>query len=103
MAVARALIHMTDSFSRSQATDALDQLVDQLLICGGVLSQIIGHMIQTEAAGRFTPDAAPIPESAHAVIRDAIGDAMRRHQDREINAAARIIDKAAHAICETSS
>jgi len=55
---------MTEPIDSFQPPDALDELVEQLLECGAVLSQIISHMVRFQAGGRAAPDAAPIPEVA---------------------------------------
>jgi hypothetical protein len=78
----------------------LDELTTQLLACGGVLSQIISHMVQTEAAGRSAPDAAPIPEVAHALIREVIGTMAAAHPAAEIKMTASIIGEITNAISE---
>jgi hypothetical protein len=39
---------MSDRPSNSHQRDALDELVDQLLECGAVLSQIVGQMIKAQ-------------------------------------------------------
>lgn len=94
------LIVMTDQLAGSEPRDALDELVDQLLDCGSVLSQIVGHMIRVEAAGLSAPDAAPIPEIAHGVLRDALGGIRGRHPDHDLTIAATIIEQATHAMSE---
>lgn len=91
---------MNDHLSPSRPGDALDELTDQLLECGAALSQIIGHMIKSQASGRSAPDAAPIPEIAHGVIRSVLEDLADRHSDGQIEAAARIIQEATSEICE---
>jgi hypothetical protein len=83
-----------------QPPDALDDLVTQLLEVGAVLSQIISHMVEFQAAGRSAPDAAPIPEAAHATIRDALRNLRRHHSKRDIKVAAAIVGEATAAICE---
>jgi hypothetical protein len=82
---------------RSQA--AVAELAGQLLGCGAVLSQIITHMVKTQAAGESAPDAAPIPTVAHELVGDAITDLTRRHSDEELQAAATIVREATDAIC----
>jgi hypothetical protein len=94
-----ALIVMTDQIPDSPPSDKLDELVDQLLDCGAVLSQIVGHMIRADSAGLSAPDAAPIPEVAHGVIRDALQDLPERHPDHDLAAAATIVEQATHAMC----
>ena len=84
----------------SQRSDSLDELVTQLLSCGGVLSQIIAGMLEFQAAGRSAPDAAPIPEVAHSLIRGVLDDVRKRHSRRDIRVAATIIAESTDAICE---
>ena len=80
--------------------DPLDELVTQLLECGGALSQIISRMTQFQAAGRSAPDAAPIPEVAHSLIRGALDELRKRYSNRDIRVAARMIGETTDAICE---
>jgi hypothetical protein len=82
---------MTDPHIPHQPPDALDGLVASLLDCGGVLSQIISHMVRLEASGRAAPYAAPIPEIAHSLIRSVANPVGRRHSKRDISVAARIV------------
>jgi hypothetical protein len=91
---------MTDQVASSQLPDALDDLVTELLACGAVLSQIISHMVRFQASGRAAPDAAPIPEVAHSLIRGVLGDVRKRHSKRDIKVAARIVKEATDAIGE---
>jgi hypothetical protein len=84
----------------STPSDALDELVDQLLNCGGVLSQIVGHMIKAQAAHGADPNAVPVYEVAHAAIREALGDLPGRHSGRDLETAARIVEEATNAICQ---
>jgi hypothetical protein len=91
---------MTDHIDSSQPADGLDDLVTQLLECGGVLSQIISHMVRFQAAGRSAPDAAPIPEVAHSLIRSVLGGVAKRHSKRDIKVAAAIVKQATAAICD---
>jgi hypothetical protein len=91
---------MTDHIDSSPPPDALDDLTTQLLECGGVLSQIISHMVEYQAAGRSAPDAAPIPEVAQSLIRSVLGGVGKRHSKRDIKVAARIVKEATASICE---
>jgi hypothetical protein len=91
---------MNDNLAPSQPPDALDELATQLLECGGVLSQIISHMVQFQAAGRSAPDAAPIPEVAHSLIRSVLRDVGKRHSKRDIKVAAAIVKQSTASICE---
>ena len=91
---------MTDHLDSFQPPDALDDLVTQLLECGGVLSSIISHMVEFEASGRSAPDAAPIPEVAHSLIRGVLDNVGKRHSKRDIKVASRIVKEATAAICD---
>lgn len=90
---------MTDQ-TTSPTAHALDALVAQLLDCGGALSQIIGRMRQFEASGLSAPDAPPILEVAHSLIRDVNAELPERHTDRELRVSAEIIEEVTTAICE---
>jgi hypothetical protein len=90
---------MTDQ-DASPSVDALDALVAQLLACGGPLSQMIGHMAKFEASGLPSPDAPPILEIAHKLIRDVNAELPQRHTERELRAAAEIVEEVTTAICE---
>jgi hypothetical protein len=83
-----------------QPPSPLDELVAALLECGGALSQIISHMLEFQAAGRSVPDAAPIPEVAHTVIKDATRALTKRHSKRDIRVAAKIVEQATTEICD---
>lgn len=83
----------------SQSKDALDELVRQLLECGGALSQVVASMVRFQAAGRSAPDAAPIPVVAHSLIRSILDDVGRRYSDRDLKTAAAIVEEATEAIC----
>jgi hypothetical protein len=82
---------MTNSLPSSPLPDALDDLTTQLLECGAVLSQLISHMVEFQAAGRSATDAAPIPEVAHSLIRGVLRDVGKRHSKRDIKVAAAIV------------
>jgi hypothetical protein len=83
-----------------QSHDELDELVSQLLGCGAVLSQIISHMVRCEAEGRSAPDAAPIPEVAHSLIRSVLTDVGRARSRRDLRSAAAIVSQVTEAISE---
>jgi hypothetical protein len=80
--------------------DALDALIAQLLACGGALSQIIGHMREFEASGLSAPDAPPILDVAHSLIRGVVQDLPERHSDESIRVSAEIVEQVTTAICE---
>jgi len=80
--------------------DCLDALVTQLIGCGGPLSQMISHMHEAEASGLCSPDAPPIFEIAHKLIRDVIDDLSDRHTEDEIRTSATIVEEVTTAICE---
>jgi hypothetical protein len=91
---------MTEDLDSSKPPDPLDHLVTQLLEIGGVLSQMIGHMVRFQASGRSAPDVAPIPEVAHSLIRSVFDDIGKRHSKRDINVAAAIVREATAAISD---
>jgi hypothetical protein len=64
-----------------------------------VLSQIISRMVQFQASGRSAPDAMPIPEAAHSIIRDVLRDVQKRHSKRDVKVAATIVRQATAAMC----
>jgi hypothetical protein len=82
---------MTNSLPSSPLPDALDDLTTRLLECGAVLSQLISHMVEFQATGRSAPDAAPIPEIAHSLIRGVLRDVGKQHSKRDIKLAAAIV------------
>ena len=90
---------MTDQ-SAFPTADALDALVANLLDCGGALSQMISGMQEFEASGMSSPDAPPILEIAHSLIRDVTAELSQRHTDAELRATAEIIEEVTTAICE---
>jgi hypothetical protein len=96
--VSEALKDMTDHVS-PPPPDALDDFVTQLLECGGVLSQIISGMVEFQSSGRSAPDAAPIPEVAHTLIRSVIEDFATRFSKRDVKVAARIVREATQLMC----
>jgi hypothetical protein len=101
MRVPATLISMSDDLHLppSNPHDVVDQLVAELLPCGGVLSQIISRMFEFSLSGRTAPDAAPIPEIAHSLIRSVLGDVGKRHSKRDLKVAARIVREATDAMC----
>lgn len=80
--------------------DVLDELVAQLLAVGGPLSQIMASMHEFEASGLSAPDAPPILEVAHSVIRGVVGDLTDRYSDDELNVTAEIVEQVTTIICE---
>ena len=72
----------------------LEELVDRLLECGGVLSQIISHMVAAQRSGQCDADVAPIPEVARSLVGDVLADLAKRRTDEAIGTAAGIVDGA---------
>jgi hypothetical protein len=81
--------------------DLLDVLVDQLLACGAPISQMMASMHEFEASGLSSPDAPPIFEVAHSLIRSAVGDLTDRYSDDELRISAEVVAQATIAICES--
>ena len=90
---------MTDQ-EAAPTPDVLDVLVDQLLACGAPVSQMMATMQEAEASGLSSPDAPPIFEVAHSLIRSVVDDLTERYSDDEIRVASAIVAEAAVAICE---
>jgi hypothetical protein len=90
---------MTKRTAHKQPTP-FDELVTQLLECGGVLSQIISSMVQFEASGKSPPGIAPIPEVAHSLILGVTTDLTRKYSEDEIATCARVVEDMTTAISE---
>ncbi|HEY2769627.1 MAG TPA: hypothetical protein VGI87_03630 [Solirubrobacteraceae bacterium] len=88
---------MSDS---NHATDAVDELVTELLACGGVLSQMMSHMAEFSASGRSAPDAPSIPEVMHTLICSVLDHVERRYSRRDIRMATRLVEEVTTAICD---
>jgi hypothetical protein len=91
---------MREQSNSDPVPDPLDELVSHLLSCDGALSQIISHMVRFGASGRSAPNAAPIPEAAHSLIRSVIAGMSSQHSKRDIRVAAKIVAQVTDAICE---
>jgi hypothetical protein len=93
-------MYMTNQRHSSQPPDVLDELVERLLACGGVLSQMISDMVQFSESPYAVHDTAPIPEVAHTLIRSVLDGVRKQHSTRDITVAARIVEQATNAIAE---
>jgi hypothetical protein len=78
----------------------LQDLANQLLECGAVLSQIVSGMVQWQAAGLSHPNAVPIPEAARTLVADVLKEAKPKHSRRDLKVAAAIVKEATDAIAE---
>jgi hypothetical protein len=78
----------------------LEELANQLLECGGVLSQIISGMVRWEAEFGSPPEAAPIPDVARSLVADVLRDVRRKHSKRDLKVAASIVQESTQAICD---
>lgn len=90
---------MSQTRRTSVATDSLDELVDRLIECGGVLSQMVAHMVEFQESGRSAPDAPPIPDVLRTLVRESVRQIRRRHSKADIRTAAAIVDQVTDAIC----
>jgi len=99
LVVVAPLTRVSQQSNSHNPLDPLDELVTQLLDCGGVLSQMIAAMVGFEASGRSTPDTEPIPDVAHSVIRSVLGPIGNAHSKRDIRVAAKIVDEVTARIC----
>jgi hypothetical protein len=91
---------MTNPHLPAPPADPVDELITQLLEVGGVLSQIVSRMVEFRACGRSAPDAAPIPEIAHSVIRGVLDGIRKVHSKRDVRVAATIVAECTEAIAE---
>jgi hypothetical protein len=57
-------------------------------------------MQEFEASGLSSPDAPPILEVAHTLIRDVNVGLLERHTEEEIRVSAAIVEEVTTAICE---
>jgi hypothetical protein len=64
---------------------------------------MISHMHEAEASGLCSPDAPPIFEVAHKLIRDVVDDLSERHTEDEIRTSAEIIQESRMRSARTSS
>lgn len=78
----------------------LDELAEQLLICGGVLSRMVTGMVDYEAEHGVPPGSPHVLEVAHELIRSLLGPVAARHPASEIEAAVAIVDEVTTEICE---
>lgn len=95
-----ALLYMTNHSDSPLPRQPLDVLTTELLEVGASLSQIVGGMIKFEAQHGPVPDAAPIPEVAHFLIRSVLDGVGKHHSKRDIRVAAAIIAESNEAISE---
>jgi hypothetical protein len=80
-------------------SDPLDELVTNLLSCGGVLSQLISGMVEFEASGLSAPDSAPIPEVAHSLIRGVLEPVRKQFSKRDIRQSGKIVSLVTDQMC----
>ena len=95
-----ALAGMADQTSADPPADLGRELAASLLNCGGVLSQIVSHMVRFEAAGRSLPDTAPIPEVAQALVEEQVGTVLPKYSADQIKLSTALIDEITNEICE---
>ena len=69
----------------------MEELVDRLIDCGGVLSQMVQHGLEWEA--RRGPGLEPPPDTLAPLIRSVVGDVRRQYSKRDIVVAAKIVDQ----------
>jgi DNA-binding ferritin-like protein len=91
---------MTQNHSSQSPSDVLDELVERLLICGGVLSQMITTMAKSSAEHGVPADSPQVLDVAHELIRSILGPVTARHPAAEIETAAAIVDEVTTEICE---
>jgi hypothetical protein len=59
--------------------DSVDALVAQVVECGAVMSQIVNHMVASQASGRCAPDAPPIDVVLHQLLRGVLEPLVKTH------------------------
>jgi hypothetical protein len=79
---------------------ALDALVANLIDCGGVLSQIVNHMLRFEQAGLSAPDSAAPPAVLHGLLVGVLDPVAKRYSTASVKTTARLLEEAAHTICD---
>ena len=91
---------MTDPTKSSpDRPEPLDEVIAELLDCGGVLSQIITAMVEFQAGGRPTPDQAPTPEIAHSVVRGVTIGLTERFSAVDLTTTAAVVHEVTEALC----
>jgi hypothetical protein len=100
-----ALFGMTnhaDSHPHQPTSEPIEQLAIALVGCGAVLSQMISAMVAAAHASEDgeLPEMAPIPDTAHQLVRDALAEILQFHSPEELRLAAVITELATDAICE---
>jgi len=75
------------------------QLVDQLLQVGAILSQIVEHMLTFQASGRSAPDADPIPEVVARLLDGVLEPLAGKNEDR-VRIAADVVAQAHRQIAD---
>jgi hypothetical protein len=95
-----ALAGVADHASADPPADLCKELAASLLNCGGVLSQIVNHMVRFEAAGRSVPDAAPIPEMAQSLVEKQVGPLLHDYSAAQIKMTTALVAAITDAICE---
>lgn len=79
---------------------ALGALVAQLIVCGGVLSQIVNHMVQWEPADGSAGDAVPIPAALQELLRGVLEPLASTHSTSELEAITVILAEVTETICD---
>ena len=78
----------------------LDALVHHLIGCGGVLSQIVNHMLRFQEAGLSAPDAAEPPEVLHGLLLGVLRPLAKGYSQASVNTIARFLEQAGLTICD---
>jgi hypothetical protein len=78
---------------------ALDALITQLIECDGVLSQIIAHMTECQAAGLSAPEAPAPYVVLHDLLMGVLAVVAKRHRRTEIEMASALLDEITETIC----
>ena len=75
----------------ADAADPFDQLANELLDCGGVLSQVVAGMVEHQNAQDGSSEYVAIPDAVHALMREVLEDVGERHSEAEAAIAAQLV------------
>jgi hypothetical protein len=91
---------MTDHPKSSpEPVEPLDELVAELLDCGGVLSQIISAMVEFQAGGHHAGDQVPTPEIAYSIVRGVVCGLSERFSAADLQTSAIVVREVTEVLC----
>jgi hypothetical protein len=85
---------------QEQPEDIFDALAEQLLVCTGAVSLIVGGMYEDVGTGRLAP-GVDVRQSAHELFSGLLAEHLApHHSDYELAVAASVLYQAIETICE---